>query len=61
MIAALFPRSLKQLLLLGMGGGLVYRGVTSHCGLYQALDLNTEKASAHRGKSTRSIWLPDSD
>ena len=43
LIAALFPRSVKQLLLLGVGGGLVYRGMTSHCGVYQALGLDTEK------------------
>ena len=44
-VAALFPRSIKQLLFLGLGGGLVYRGMTSHCGLYQALDLDSAKGS----------------
>ncbi len=42
---ALFPRSLKQFFLLGVGGGLVYRGMTSHCGLYQALGLDSAKGS----------------
>ena len=45
LLAALFPRSIKQWLFLGMGGGLVYRGITSHCGLYQALDLDSQKGS----------------
>ena len=44
-VAALFPRSIKQLFLLGAGTGLVYRGMTSHCGLYQALGLNTDRGS----------------
>ena len=44
-VGALFPRSIKQLVLLGLGGGLVYRGMTSHCGLYQAFGLDSEKGS----------------
>ena len=44
-VAALFPRSIKQLFLLGAGTSLVYRGMTSHCGVYQALGLNTDKGS----------------
>ena len=44
-VGAIFPRSIKQLLLLGLGGGLVYRGMTSHCSVYQALGLDSEKGS----------------
>lgn len=44
-VAALFPRSLKQLLLLGIGGGLVYRGVTGQCGVYSALGIDTARES----------------
>ena len=44
-LAALFPRSIKQVFLLGAGTSLVYRGMTSHCGIYQALGLNTDKGS----------------
>ena len=42
-VAALFPRSLRQLLLLGIGGGLVYRGVTGQCSVYSALGIDTAK------------------
>ena len=42
-ISALFPRSLKQLVMLSLGGGLVYRGMTGHCGVYEALGINTAK------------------
>lgn len=44
-VAALFPRSIKQLLMLGIGGGLLFRGVTGHCSLYQNLGINTAKDS----------------
>ena len=44
-VAALFPRSLKQLFLLGAGTSLVYRGMTSHCAVYEVLGLDTDKGS----------------
>ena len=44
-IAALFPRSLKQLFMLSLGGGLVYRGMTQHCGVYAAAGIDTTKSS----------------
>lgn len=40
-IAALFPRSLKQLVMLSLGGGLLYRGMTRHCGVYEAMGVDT--------------------
>ncbi len=40
-IAAVLPRSLKQLLLLSLGGGLLYRGMTGHCGVYRAMGIDT--------------------
>lgn len=43
LVAALFPRSIKQLLLLSLGGGLVYRGMTGHCGVYKAVGIDTAK------------------
>ena len=43
-IAALFPRSLKQLVMLSLGGGLLYRGLTGHCSVYQSLGVDTAKA-----------------
>ncbi len=43
LVAALFPRSLKQLLMLSLGGGLLYRGMTGHCSVYQALGVDTTK------------------
>ena len=43
LVAALFPRTLKQLLLLGLGGGLLYRGMTSKCGVYAALGIDTAR------------------
>jgi uncharacterized membrane protein len=44
-VAALFPRSIKQLFLLGAGTSLVYRGMTSHCAVYEALGFDTDKGS----------------
>ena len=43
LVAALFPRSLKQLLLLSLGGGLLYRGLTGHCPAYKSLGVDTAK------------------
>ena len=45
LVGALFPRSIKQLLLLGIGGWLTYRGMTGRCDLYAALGIDTEKGS----------------
>lgn len=41
--AALFPRSLKQLVLLGLGASFLYRGQTRHCGVYEAMGIDTNK------------------
>ena len=43
LVAALFPRSLKQLLMLSLGGGLLYRGMTGHCSVYQAMGIDTTR------------------
>ena len=40
-LAGLKMRSLPGLLLAAVGGGLVYRGVTGHCHMYNALGVNT--------------------
>ena len=40
-ISALFPRSFRQLLMLGIGGGLLYRGTTGQCGVYKAMGIST--------------------
>jgi len=37
--------SLSGLLMLAAGGGLLYRGMTGHCVLYQQLGMNTNEAS----------------
>lgn len=42
-IAALFPRSIRQLLMLGIGGGLAYRGLTRECGVYKTLGIDTTR------------------
>ena len=47
-VAALFPRSIKQCFFLGLGGSLVYRGMTRHCGVYQALELDSAQGSLIR-------------
>ncbi len=44
-VAALVPRSFKQLFLLGFGGALAYRGLTGNCGFYQAAGIDTAKGS----------------
>ncbi len=40
-VAGLAQRSLGGLILAGLGGFLVYRGLTGHCSAYQALGVNT--------------------
>ena len=44
-VAALFPRSIKQLVMLSLGSGLLYRGMTGHCGVYQSMGIDTAKGS----------------
>ena len=44
-VAALVPRSFKQLFLLGFGGALAYRGMTGNCGFYKAAGIDTAKGS----------------
>ena len=44
-VAALVPRSFKQLFLLAFGGGLVYRGLTGNSGLYRAAGIDTAKGA----------------
>lgn len=43
MISAFQRRPLTGLLLGGLGAALVYRGVTGHCGCYQALGVSTRR------------------
>ena len=43
LVAALFPRSFKQLLLLGLGAGFIYRGQTRHCSVYSTVGIDTTK------------------
>ena len=43
LVAAVFPRSIKQLLMLSLGGGLLYRGMTGHSSVYQAMGVDTAK------------------
>ena len=42
-VAALFPRSIRGLLMLGIGGGLLYRGATGRCEVYKVLGVNTSE------------------
>ena len=39
-VAALFPRSIRQLLMLGIGGGLLYRGAAGRRAVYKALGVD---------------------
>jgi len=47
-IQGLFSGSLKGLLVAGVGGGLLYRGLTGHSGLFQRLGVNTARRSERR-------------
>ena len=42
-VAALVPRSFRQLFLLGFGGALAYRGLTGECGLYRSVGIDTNR------------------
>lgn len=42
-------KSVGGLLLAGLGGALLYRGTTGHCGTYQALGINTAREDKAKG------------
>lgn len=42
-VAALVPRTFRQLFLLGFGGALAYRGLTGECGLYRRAGIDTNR------------------
>jgi uncharacterized membrane protein len=46
--AGLRQRTFPGLLLAAAGGGLVYRGMTGHCGLYASLGINTARSGPAR-------------
>ena len=54
-IAALFPRSFKQILLLGAGAAFLYRGQSRHCHVYSALDIDTNKEGLLKQVSERFV------
>jgi len=39
-------RSIPGMLVAALGGGLIYRGATGHCAMYEALDMNTARDSS---------------
>ncbi len=43
-VAGLFPRTLKQVVLLGLGAAFVYRGQSRHCPTYAALGIDTNRS-----------------
>lgn len=45
LLHGLTTRSLRGFLTTLVGGGLLYRGISGHCQLYQALDISTAKES----------------
>src|SRR4051812_46800111 len=47
--------SLPGLLVAGVGGAMVYRGVTGHCGLYATLGRNTAEPDAYETQAEESI------
>lgn len=52
MLAGLSQRSFKGLLLSAIGGAVIYRGVSGHCQVYQALGINSPiatEAGVHQG------------
>lgn len=59
-VCGLLRGSVSGLALAAIGGGLVYRGVTGHCDLYEALDFSSAEdrenkriASEQRGQQTQ--------
>lgn len=42
-VAALVPRTFRQLFLLGFGGALAYRGMTGHGGFYKGAGIDTAR------------------
>ena len=44
-VAALVPRTFRQLFLLTFGSALAYRGLTGNCGVYKAVGIDTAKGS----------------
>ncbi len=45
LLAALDRRPLGALMCFATGAGLLYRGLTGHCSLYQAMEINTDSAN----------------
>jgi uncharacterized membrane protein len=50
-------RAPAGLLLTLLGGALIQRGVSGHCSVYQALDMNTAEGSEHLRTVTRSLTI----
>jgi len=51
-------RSLGNLVLLGGAGALLYRALTGHCALYQAMGISTGSPDT-RPESPRGVTAPD--
>jgi uncharacterized membrane protein len=45
-VSGLMRRNRGGMMLAGLGGGLLYRGLTGHCTVYQALDVSTAGSEA---------------
>jgi hypothetical protein len=51
---AAFGLQRGSLILLGLGAGLIYRGFTGHCSLYQSLGVNTDRPTPLQPRSASS-------
>ena len=56
----LLRRSLRGLLLAGIGGALAALGLTGHCAPYEAFDVNTNDRDTHKVRSSRAVKVEHS-
>lgn len=56
-VSGLMRRNRGGLMLAGVGGGLLYRGLTGHCTVYQALNVNTAGAEAKGLHVVKSVTI----
>src|SRR5689334_19514225 len=56
-LTGLARRGLGGLLLMAIGGGLIYRGVSGHCPAYSALDIDTAHGDLKKRRATPADYF----
>src|SRR5689334_12606426 len=59
-LLGLARRDMMGVLIAGIGGGLIYRGATGHCPMYEALELNTADGAETQQREQTSVHIAQS-